>query len=62
MWVQMGDHTVKSSRRNESLKNEIGSYDKSWLAESKTRLLKQINDEKRANSILSRMEKQMKKQ
>ena len=48
---------------NDALKNKIGSYDeKKWLEESKAKLLKQIDDEKRANLIMSRMEKQMKKQ
>ena len=53
---------VESSTGNESLKKWIGSYDEKWLAESKTKLSKQIGDKKRATLILSRMEKQMKKQ
>ena len=58
----MGDDIVQLSTKNESLKNKIGSYDEKWLEESKTKLLKQNNDEKRANLIKSRMEKEMKKQ
>ena len=57
----MGDDTVELSTENESLKNKIG-YDDKWSEESKARLLKQIDDEKRANLIMSRMEKPMKKQ
>ena len=33
---------------------------KKWLEESKAKLLKQIDDEERANLIMSRMQKQMK--
>ena len=53
----MGDDTVELSTENEHLKNKIGSYDEKWLEESKTKLLKQIDD-KRAKLIMSRMEKQ----
>ena len=58
----MGDDIVPLSTENESLQNKIGSYDEKWLEESKTKLLKIINDETRAKLIMSRMEKQMKKQ
>ena len=58
----MGDDIVELSTENESLKNKIGSYDEKWLDESKAKLLKQIDDEGRANLILCRMEKRMKKQ
>ena len=58
----IGDNKVKLTTENETLKNQIGDYDEKWLAESKTKLLKQIDDEKRANLFLSRMQKQMKKQ
>ena len=44
----MGDDIVESSTENEILKNKIGSYDKKWLEESEGKLLKQIDDEKRA--------------
>ena len=46
---------------NECLKNKIGSYDEKWLEESKTRLLKQIDDERRANLVMSRIKKQKNK-
>ena len=58
----MGDDIVELSVENESLKNQIGDYDEKWLQESKTKLLKEINDEKRANLLMSRMKKQMNKQ
>ena len=58
----MGDDIVELSVENESLKNKIGQYDEKWLQESKANLLKEIDDEKRANLIMSRMKKQMNKQ
>ena len=58
----IGDDIVESSVENESLKNQIGDYDEKWLQESKAKLLKEIDDEKRANLIMSRMKKQMNKQ
>ena len=58
----MGDDIVELSVEIESLKNQIGDYDEKWLQESKAKLLKDINDEKRANLIMSRMKKQMDKQ
>ena len=60
----MGDDIVELSVKNdenESLKNQIGDYDEKWLQESKAKLLKEIDDEKRANLIMSWMKKQMKK-
>ena len=50
------------STENDTLKNQIGNYDEKWLEESKTKLWKDIDDEKRANLIMSRMKKQMNKQ
>ena len=50
------------TQKNESLKNKKGSYDENWLEESQTKLLKQVDDKKRANLIMSRMKKQMNKQ
>ena len=44
------------------MKFKIGSYDEIWLEESKSKLLNQIDDEKRENLFMSRMEKKMKKQ
>ena len=58
----MGDDIIELSTENDALKNKIGSYDERWLEESKAKLLKEIDDEKRANIIMSRMKKQMNKQ
>ena len=57
----LGDDIVDLSTENDALKNKIGSYDERWLEESKLKLLKEIDDEKRANLIMSRMKKQMNK-
>ena len=58
----MGDDIVDLSTENDALKNKNGPYQEKWLEESKAKLLKQINDEKRANLFMSRMKKQMNKQ
>ena len=58
----MGDDIVELFAENDALKSKIGSYDEEWLKESKAKLLKVNDDEKRANLIMSRMEKQMYKQ
>ena len=58
----LGDDIVELSVESESLKNQIGDYNEQWLHESKAKLLKEIDDEKRANLIVSRMKKQMNKQ
>ena len=55
----MGDGIVDFTVENDALKNQIGDYDKKWLQESKTKLLKDIDDEKRSNLIMTRMKKQM---
>ena len=52
---------VEISVENKSLKNQIDEYDEKCLQESKTKLLKEIDDEKRANLNMSRMKKQMNK-
>ena len=57
----LGDDIIELSVENDALKNQIGYYDQKWLEESKAKLLKDINDEKRANLIMSRMKKQMNK-
>ena len=57
----LGDDIIELSVENDALKNQIGDYDEKWLEESKAKLLKDINDEKRANLIMSRMKKQMNK-
>ena len=56
----LGDDIIELSTEN-VLKNQIGEYDQKWLEESKAKLLKDFNDEKRANLIMSRMKKQMNK-
>ena len=58
----MGDDIVDLHTENETLKNSIGDYDEKWLEESKAKLLKQIDDAKRADLIMTRMKKQMEKQ
>ena len=58
----MGEDIVELFREDEPLRNKIASCGKKWLDQSKAELLKQIDDGKRANLIMSRMEKQMKKQ
>ena len=58
----LGDDIVERSTENDALKNKIGSYNQQWLEDSKNKLLKQINDEKRANLIMSTMKKQVNKQ
>ena len=57
----LGDDIVELSTENDALKNKIGDYDEKWLEQSKAKLLNQIDDEKRANEIMSRMKKQMEK-
>ena len=57
----LGDDIVDLSTENDALKEKIGDYDERWLQESKEKLLKDIDDEKRANLIMSRMKKQMNK-
>ena len=58
----MGDYIVDLSTENDALKNKIRSYDEKLLQESNEKLLKPIDDEKRANLIMFGMKKQMKKQ
>ena len=58
----MGDDIVDLSTEIDSLKNKIGDYDEKWLEESEAKLLEQIDDEKRANLIMTRMKKQIEKQ
>ena len=57
----MGDDIVKLSTENESLKNKIDSYDEKWFGETKAKLLKQFNYEKRAHLFIARMKKQNEK-
>ena len=58
----LGDDIVELSVEHEFLKSQIGDYDEQWLQESKAKPSKDIDDEKRANSIMSRMKKQMNKE
>ena len=60
-FILMGDDIAELHTENKSLKNKIGSYDKKWLEESKTRLLQLFDNEKRASLIRSTMKKQMNK-
>ena len=55
----LGDDIIELSVESDALKNQIGDYDQKWLEKSKAKLLKDINDEKRANLNISRMKKQM---
>ena len=57
----MVDDIVDLSTENDALKNKIGSYDEKWFEESKAKLLKWIDDEKRAKLFMSRMKKRMEK-
>ena len=58
----LGDDIVDLSTENDTFKSKIGDYDEKWLQESKAKLLKDIDDEKRANLFMSRKKKQMEKQ
>ena len=57
----LGDDIVQLSTENDALKSQIGDYDEKWLQESKGKLLKQIDDKKRADLIMFRMKKQINK-
>ena len=57
----LDDDIIELSVENDALKNQIGDYDQKWLEESKARLLKDIDDKKRSDLIMSRMKKQMNK-
>ena len=57
----LGDGIVELSTENDALKSQIGDYDEKWLQESKDKLLKQIDDKKRADLIMFRMKIQMNK-
>ena len=58
-FILMGDDIVELSTENDALKNKIGSYDEKWLEESKNKMLQLMDDEKRANLIMSRMKNLM---
>ena len=54
-----GDDIGELSTQSETTKNQFCDYDENWLEESEVKLLRQIDDEKKANLIMSRMKKQM---
>ena len=58
-FILIGDDVVELSTEKGALKNKIGDYDGRWFQESTDRLLKQIDDDKMAKLIMSRMKKQM---
>ena len=58
----LGDDIVELSTKHDAFKNRMGYYDEKRLQESKAKLLKQIDDDKRANLIKSRKKKQTNKQ
>ena len=60
-FILLGNDIIELSVENDALKNQIGDYDQKWLEELKGKLLKDINDEKRANLIMSRKKKQINK-
>ena len=62
VFTLMGDDIEELSVENESLKKQMGDYDEKRLQESKAKLSKGIDDEKRANINITRMKKQMNKQ
>ena len=55
----LGDDIIELSTENDVLKNQIGEYDEKWLQESKAKLLKDIDDKKKADLVMFRMKKQM---
>ena len=58
----LGDDILELSTENDAMKNQIGDYDEKWLQESKTKVLKKIDNEKTANLFKFRLKKQMNKQ
>ena len=57
----MGVDIVELPTKNDVLKNKKCSYDQQWLEESEAKLLKQIDDERRAILIMPRVKKHMEK-
>ena len=49
----MGGDIVELSMENATSKNQIDDYNEEWLGESKAKLSKQIDGEKRSNLIMS---------
>ena len=52
----MGYDIVEIFTKKDALKHKLGAYDEKCLAVSKAKLLIQIDDDKRANLIKSRMQ------
>ena len=50
----LGVDMVELSTENDASKNQVGDYDEKWLQESMDKLLKHIDDERRAILIMSR--------
>ena len=57
----MGNDIVDIPTEIDALQTRIGAYDEKRSEESKTQLLRQIDDEERANLILCKMKKQKNK-
>ena len=57
----LGDDIVDLSTENDALKNKIGEFDEKLLQELKAKLIKDIDDQEKADLIMSRMKKQMEK-
>ena len=53
----LGDDTVEFSTENESLKIKKGCYDEKWHEKLKAKLIKQMDNEKRSNLIVSTRKK-----
>ena len=51
----MADDIIELSTENATLKNQLGDYDENCIEETKAKLLKQIDDEKKANLFMSRI-------
>ena len=51
----LGDDIIELSTENDALKNKMGSCDGEWSEEAKNKMLKQIDDEKKANLFMIRM-------
>ena len=55
----MGDGIVDLTVENDALKNQIGENDEKLVQESKAKLLKDVDDKKRAELIMTRVKKQL---
>ena len=57
----LADDIVELFTENDALKYKVGCYDEKLLHEPKVKLLKQMDDERRANLMTFRMKNQMEK-